>query len=83
MSDVTRILSAIEQGDPHGDRTGWMSCTPDGTQLVTAAWYAKSIYVWDLRAIRGRLKKMDLDWKWPEFSPADPASKTAPLFRPQ
>src|SRR6185295_14733462 len=25
--------------------------------------------IWDLRAIRGRLKNIGLDWEWPEFPP--------------
>jgi hypothetical protein len=45
-----------------------MSFTPDGTQLVVAARYAGAIHRWDLRAIRARLKTMNLDWDWPEFS---------------
>ena len=49
-----------------------MGFTPDGTQLVVSARFAKAIHVWDLRAIRTRLKKMDLDWDWPEFEPVDP-----------
>jgi len=53
--------------DPHGDRAGWMGFTPDGSQLVVVAHYAKAIHSWDLRAIRARLKTMNLDWNWPEF----------------
>jgi WD40 repeat protein len=63
-----RTVAKLE--DPHGDRAGWMGFTPDGTQLVVAAPYAKAIHIWDLRAIRQRLKAMDLDWNWPEFPPA-------------
>ena len=44
-----------------------MRFTPDGTELVTASFYAKAIHVWDLRRIRARLKAMCLDWDWPEF----------------
>jgi WD40 repeat protein len=57
--------------DPFGDRATWMSFTPDGTQLVTAAAYSRAIHVWDLRRIRARLKTMGLDWKWPEFPAAE------------
>jgi tetratricopeptide (TPR) repeat protein len=69
-----RIVAKLE--DPHGDRAGWMGFTPDGTQLVVAAHYAKAIHVWDLRAIRQRLKLMGLDWDWPEFKPADATAKS-------
>jgi serine/threonine protein kinase/WD40 repeat protein len=64
-----RTIAKLE--DPHGDRAGWMGFTPDGTQLVVAASFAKAIHIWDLRAIRERLKVMGLDWDWPEFPPAD------------
>jgi tetratricopeptide (TPR) repeat protein len=47
-----------------------MGFTPDGTQLVVTASYVRAVHVWDLRAIRQRLKGMGLDWDWPEFPPA-------------
>jgi WD40 repeat protein len=72
-----RTVARLE--DPHGDRAGWMGFTPDGTQLVVAAGYARAIHVWDLRVIRGRLKGMGLDWDWPEFRPADPRAKAAEI----
>src|SRR5262249_36012532 len=31
--------------------------------------YAGAIHIWDLRAIRVRLKDMHLDWDWPELAP--------------
>jgi tetratricopeptide (TPR) repeat protein len=74
-----RTLAKLE--DPHGDRTGWMGFTPDGTQLVVAAPYARAIHVWDLRAIRQRLKAMSLDWDWPEFPPVDPKAHAAELAK--
>lgn len=52
-----------------------MSFTPDGTKLVTASVYGKTIHVWDLRRIRGRLKTMGLDWRWPEFSAYNPVRR--------
>ena len=64
-----RLVAKLE--DPHGDRAQWMGFTPDGTQLVVAAPYAKEIHIWDLRAMRQRLKVMGLDWDWPEFPSAD------------
>src|SRR5262249_8274142 len=59
--------------DPHGDRANWQSFTPDGTQLVVAAGPTSAIHIWDLQAIRTRLKDMNLDWDWPEFPAADKA----------
>jgi WD40 repeat protein len=65
-----RIVAKLE--DPHGDRATWMAFSPDGTQLVVNAGYSRAVHVWDLRAVRQRLKTMGLDWEWPEFSPAAP-----------
>jgi WD40 repeat protein len=62
-----RTLARIE--DPNGDRASWQGFTPDGTRLVVSG-YARAIHVWDLRAIRTRLKDMNLDWDSPEFPPA-------------
>src|SRR5262249_49766713 len=41
-----------------------------GTRLVVVSGFSSSIHIWDLRAIRMRLKEMGLDWDWPEFPPA-------------
>jgi hypothetical protein len=46
----------------------WPRFTPEGTQLVVAASYAGAIHRGDLRAIRARLKTMNLGWDWPEFA---------------
>jgi serine/threonine protein kinase/WD40 repeat protein/Tfp pilus assembly protein PilF len=68
-----RTVARLE--DPNDDRARWMSFTPDGTQLVVTAAYASAVHVWDLRAIRRRLKGMGLDWDWPEFPPAAAADE--------
>jgi hypothetical protein len=60
-----RTVARLE--DPHGDHSTWMSFSPDGTQLIVVARYAGAIHRWDLRAIRTRLKAMNLDWDWPNF----------------
>ena len=67
LKEITsgRTLARLE--DPQGDQSTWLGFTPDGTQLVVAARYAGAIHRWDLRAIRARLKTMNLDWDWPEF----------------
>ena len=76
-----RTVARLE--DPHGDVSTWMSFTPDGTQLVVVARYAGAIHRWDLRAIRSRLKTMNLDWDWPEFSaPAPDAASYSKGSRP-
>src|SRR5262245_20662828 len=69
LKDAATDRTVARLEDPHGDRGGWMGFTPDGTQLVVKALYARCIHVWDLRLIRQRLKEMRLDWDWPEFTP--------------
>jgi WD40 repeat protein len=56
--------------DPHGDRASWQAFTPDGTRLITVDRHASTVHIWELRAVRARLKSMGLDWDWPEFLPA-------------
>jgi WD40 repeat protein len=75
LKDVVTGRTVAKLEDPHGDQASWISFTPDGTQLVVAARYAKAIHIWDLRAIRQRLSAMKLDWDWPEFPPATAASQ--------
>jgi WD40 repeat protein len=74
-----RTLARFE--DPQGDHSTWMSFSPDGTQLIVAARYASAIHRWDLRAIRARLKSMNLDWDWPEF-PAPLSERSFDKKRP-
>ncbi|RYD33137.1 MAG: WD40 repeat domain-containing protein, partial [Verrucomicrobiaceae bacterium] len=77
-----RTVARLE--DPQEDISTWMGFTPDGTQLVVAARYAGAVHRWDLRAIRSRLKTMNLDWNWPEFAPpaAETSSSAGPGRRP-
>jgi WD40 repeat protein len=78
-----RTVAKLE--DPQGDISSWLSFTPDGTQLIVVARYASAIHRWDLRAIRERLKTMDLDWDWPQFpaaSSANPSLAPAPAAKP-
>jgi serine/threonine protein kinase/WD40 repeat protein len=76
LKEVATGRTVAQLEDPHDDRAIWQGFTPDGTQLVTVAKYASAIHIWDLRAIRTRLKEMNLDWDWPEF-PAAPCAKPA------
>jgi WD40 repeat protein len=78
LKEVATCRTVAQLADPHGDRPHWHGFTPDGTGLVVVAKYATAIHVWDLRAIRARLKDMNLDWDWPAFDPA-PAAKPAAL----
>ncbi len=70
-----RTVARLE--DPNGDRANWLGFTPDGTQLVVVSKHAAAIHLWDLRAIRTRLKAMSLDWDWPAFPPAPAAEPAA------
>jgi WD40 repeat protein len=76
LKEVAAGRTVAKLEDPRGDRATWQGFTPDGTQLVVVAKYASAIHLWDLRAIRARLKDMNLDWDWPEFPPA-PTGKPA------
>jgi WD40 repeat protein len=60
--------------DPHRDRPTGMAFTPDGSRLVTVNLYDRVIHVWDLRAIRRRLKEVGLDWGRPDYPPAPSAN---------
>jgi tetratricopeptide (TPR) repeat protein len=46
------------------------------SRVPVAANTVPGIHVWDLRAIRQRLKTMGLDWDWPEFRPASAMSQS-------
>jgi hypothetical protein len=74
LKEVATGRTVAKLEDPCGDRTSWQGFTPDGTQLVVVSGYAHAIHVWDLRAIRARLREMNLDWDWPEF-PSAPTGK--------
>jgi serine/threonine protein kinase/WD40 repeat protein len=55
-----RTVARVE--DPHGDRAAWLGLASDGGRLAVVDRYARAVHVWDLRAIRERLKAMNLDW---------------------
>jgi WD40 repeat protein len=48
--------------DPNQDRAAHFSFSPDSTKLVCATADGHCLHIWDLRALRRRLAKMDLDW---------------------
>jgi hypothetical protein len=49
--------------------------------LFSGCRYTQAIHVWDLRAMRERLKGMGLHWHGDEFPPAQPGSKSAELAK--
>lgn len=58
----------------------WPKCfTPDGQKLIAVGWDSRELYEFDLRAIRARLKEIDvrLDWEPPEFPPEKPEKNGA------
>jgi hypothetical protein len=79
LKEVATGRTVARFEDPFGDRATWQGFTPDGTRLVVVAMYARAIHVWDLRAIRTRLKEMNLDWAWDEFPPAPAGKPAAPV----
>jgi serine/threonine protein kinase/WD40 repeat protein len=69
LKDVSTGRTVAKLEDPFGDRGTWLAFTPDTTELVVASRLSRAVHCWDLRAIRKRLKEMQLDWDWPEFAP--------------
>jgi serine/threonine protein kinase/WD40 repeat protein len=56
--------------------------SPDGGRLYALGEQTRSLYIWDLRRIRARLKAIDADWDWPELSPLPkPADDAPPTVR--
>jgi eukaryotic-like serine/threonine-protein kinase len=41
--------------------------SPDGTRLVAAAVETETLVIWDLRALRQELQRLDLDWDAPPY----------------
>jgi WD40 repeat protein len=72
LVDAATFRTVAKLEDPNGDQPVWQAFTPDGTKLVVVTKHTTAIHIWDLRAIRTRLKEMNLDWEWPEFAPANP-----------
>jgi WD40 repeat protein/serine/threonine protein kinase len=53
---------------------GNMCFNDDGSQLALACYNHHTVQVWDLRAVRARLRALKLDWDLPAYPPArDPA----------
>ncbi len=69
LKEVATGKTIAKLEDPFADRSTWMTFTPDAAKLIVVATYADAVHVWDLRAIRSRLKGMGLDWDWPELPP--------------
>ncbi len=55
--------------------------SPDGTKLI-ARTNQKTVLVWDLRRIRGRLKERELDWEAPPYRTAPEAPAAVGQVQP-
>jgi WD40 repeat protein len=55
-----------------------LAFSPDGGRLYALGEQTRNLYIWDLRLMRARLKAMDADWDWPEFSPPPKRADDAP-----
>jgi serine/threonine protein kinase/WD40 repeat protein len=64
--------------DPSAARATSLSFTPDGSQLLTTS-EDNSGHVWDLRAIRQELAKIDLDWEMLPYPPPPENKNLLPL----
>jgi WD40 repeat protein/tetratricopeptide (TPR) repeat protein len=53
--------------------------TPDGTRLIAIGAETQALHIWDLRAVREQLAKLDLDWDLPPYPPAAQEQVTPPL----
>jgi WD40 repeat protein/tRNA A-37 threonylcarbamoyl transferase component Bud32 len=77
LLDIDRGIELARLEDPSQEVPHFHLFTPDGTRLVTVSNGREgSIHVWDLRAIRRGLKKLDLDWDTPDYPPESPAVRT-------
>jgi WD40 repeat protein len=55
------------------------SFSPDGSRLILTGIEGHAVRVWDLRALREELAKLDLDWDMLAYPPADPRADPKPL----
>jgi eukaryotic-like serine/threonine-protein kinase len=68
--------------DPDGSRAAQIVFSPDGSLLIATLIDQNLVRIWDLRAVRHRLAKLDLDWSpppsWQLPPTAPPASWPSP-----
>jgi serine/threonine protein kinase/WD40 repeat protein len=78
LVDVNTGREFARLEDPNQERAGGITFSPDGTRLVLASLEFKAIHVWDLRAIRQELSRLQLDWDQPAFAPAKDQAGAGP-----
>ncbi|MBE0544788.1 MAG: protein kinase [Verrucomicrobia bacterium] len=81
LKEVSTGRTVAQLKDPYRDRSSLIVFTHEGTKLIVGSTYSSALHLWDLRAIRTRLKAMNLDWDWPEFSA--PPVETAAAINPR
>jgi WD40 repeat protein len=76
LIDLARGSELARLEEPYQEVIHTHCFSPDGTRLITVSnGKQKGIHVWDLRAIRRRLKELDLDWDAPPYPPAPPRAR--------
>ena len=78
--ETGRMLARLESPDQH--HVGSAAFTPDGSRLVVTTNEPPCAHVWDLRAIRGQLAAMGLNWDAPAFPEGDAAGPDLPPLPP-
>jgi hypothetical protein len=68
LAEIATDATIARLENPSRDRATWIDFNADGTQLIVAARYSKTVHVWDLARVRAGLKPLRLDWEWPEFT---------------
>jgi eukaryotic-like serine/threonine-protein kinase len=63
-----RRVATLTSPEPHWGQA--LNFSPDGSQLALGSSSSSTIYLWDLRAIRGQLAAMGLDWDLPAYPQA-------------
>jgi serine/threonine protein kinase/WD40 repeat protein/tetratricopeptide (TPR) repeat protein len=69
----------VQLGLPEQSRTACGTFSRDGTQLIQQSVDYFYVYAWDLRALRGHLADLGLDW---DASPLPPAPEAGSPLRP-
>ena len=75
-----RELAVLE--DQQQGRSGAMTFSPDGTQLLLTNKDNQVLRLWDLRRLRAGLKAIDLDWAAPPYPAEDRAVPPPGSCRP-
>jgi WD40 repeat protein len=78
LFDLVKGQELTRLSAPNPLPLGGMCFSDDGSQLAVSCYNHQTIQLWDLRAIRARLKDMNLDWDQPDY-PSPAATGPVPL----